>query len=167
MWWQVASAKSFSTLCRNYPDRLLLVVALASPQPLWVFVLTTSSSGTLSILLTSGTLGLLLCCHTWGNRGTRLGGRALCRVTEGWAQLERKCLAVASPACSSGPLSHCPLPGTGELCPNPAVSMELTLFSLLTVGSRLRRRSRTRQCCWTTWYVCLSSPSFCQWESRA
>lgn len=55
----VASAKSCRTFSRNDPDRLVLIVAPASPQPLWVFVLTTSSSGTLSILLTFGTLGLL------------------------------------------------------------------------------------------------------------
>lgn len=42
----VASAKHFRTLSRNYPDRLVLVMAPASPQPLWVFAPTASSSGT-------------------------------------------------------------------------------------------------------------------------
>lgn len=42
----VASAKHFRTLSRNYPDWLVLVRAPASPQPLWVFALTASSSGT-------------------------------------------------------------------------------------------------------------------------
>lgn len=55
----VASAKSCRTFSRNYPDRLVLIMPPVSPQPLWVFVLTTSSSGTLLILLPCGTLGLL------------------------------------------------------------------------------------------------------------
>lgn len=103
-----------------------------------------------------------------------MGGRALCRVTEGWAQLGSILLSLPM-RVPLVPLSHCPsLWGGGASCHwravpgSCAVSVELTLFSLLTVGSGLRQRSRTRQFCWRTWYVCLSSSSsFCQQESRA
>lgn len=54
-------------LSRNYPDWMFLIMAPASIQPLWVHVLTASSSVTLLILLTCGTLGLLPWCCTWGN----------------------------------------------------------------------------------------------------
>lgn len=82
---------------------------------------------------------------------------------EGVSCCHLPCMFLWSPSVTAHPCGDGVLPGTGEPCLDPAVSMELTLFSLLTVGSGLRRRSHTRQCCWRTWYVCpSSSSSFCQ-----
>lgn len=39
-----------------------------------------------------------------------MGGRSLCRITEGWAQLGRKYLAVTSHACCSGPPQSLAIP---------------------------------------------------------
>lgn len=83
----VASAKSFRTLSRSYPDRLVLVMAPASPEPLWVFVLIASSRED------SPDMGYWDCCHglTLGETEARVWQQESCagslRAGHSWALL--------------------------------------------------------------------------------